>query len=69
MLAWEQDKVCRSNKIKQSSDIGFVIYGNAVSGYCIHTTQNYIPDIISSMSVSIPVICQWTTDLQNQFKG
>ena len=69
MLEWEQDVVCISNKIKQSSDSGFVICGTAVSGYCNHTAQNYTPNIISSMSVSTGVLCQWTTDLQKQSKG
>ena len=68
MLAWEQDVVCRSNKIKQSSDIGFVICGTAVYGYWNHTAQNYTPNIISSISVSTAVLCKWTTDLQNQSK-
>jgi putative N-acetylmannosamine-6-phosphate epimerase len=57
MLVWEQDVVCRSNKIKQSSDIGFVICGTTVSGYCNHTAKNYTPNIISSMSVSTAILC------------
>ena len=69
MLAWEQDVVCWSNKIKQSSVIGFVICGTAVYGYCNHTERIYTPTIISSISVRTTVLYNWTTNLQNQSKA
>jgi len=68
MLAWEQDMVCRSNKIKQSPDTGFVICGTAMSGYCKHTAQIYTPNIIkqyvSQYSCLMPVDYRLTKPIQ-----